>query len=256
MTSNWNGAYYAKNSEMQFLAAKEALKLVDFPPKAKILDIGCGDGRITKYIADQHPECTLMGVDRSSSMLATAKQYADSRLTFQLADAAALPFESQFDRIVSFNCLHWVPDIRSALKNIKRALVPGGRTLALIAPTQARYPIHRILNEVASREKWRSFFTTKAFTHYSFAEWAEHLEEAGLVPEQMQLIDASQNYPGKKAFADWIAGWIPFGTIPENQRAAYLDDMVEAYTAVIPCEKGGAVPMRLDELVMKAARIA
>lgn len=252
MSSIWNGRYYAGHSEMQFRVAVNALSFLDFPPHAKILDIGCGDGKITKYIADLAGG-PVVGVDRSPSMLETAKTLAGGRLSFQQADATALPFESQFDRIVSFNCLHWVPEITTALEQIHKALVPGGIACLVIAPTQSRYKIHDVLDQVVSQEKWRPYFgeKSKGFIRHSFAEWASSVEEAGLVPLQMQLIDGSMEYPDKAAFAAWIGGWVPFGTVPENKREEFLYDIVETYTALIPCESDGTVHFLLDELMIK-----
>ncbi len=240
---------------MQFKVAIDALKFIDFPPKSKILDIGCGDGRITKYIADHAPDSTLIGIDLTPSMLTVAQKHAGSRLSFQAADAAALPFDAEFDRIVSFNCLHWVPDILSALKGVNRALLPGGKALLLIAPTQARHPFHNTLEKVGAKDAWRPYFESpKILNHLSFATWAKLLEEAGLIPEQMQLVNGSIDYPDKAAFASWLAGWIPFGTIPEIKREAYLRDIVDTYTAIIPCEADGTLHFRLDELMMKALK--
>ncbi len=253
--TNWHGNYYADHSDMQYRMAIETLKYLNFPAKAKILDIGCGDGRVTKYISDLVPGSQVIGIDRSASMITKAQRHAHNRLSFIQADAVALPFESQFDFIVSFNCLHWVADIQTALTKINDALVPGGLACILIAPTQARYPIHHIIDSIAKQDPWSAYFgpAPSVFTLYTFAEWARLIEEAGMIPEQLQLVSGSLDYQNKTTFGNWLAGWIPFGTIPENRRSEFLQNIVDAYTAITPCEADGTVHFYLDELMILAS---
>lgn len=254
--SNWNGQYYASHSEMQFMMAAEALKQIDFPAEAKVLDIGSGNGRVTKYLADMMPDGHVIGLDRSPSMVATAQAYASDKISFIHGDAIAIPFKEQFDRVVSFNCLHWVTEIQTALQGIKDALVPGGQACLLIAPIQARYPLHHIIDSVAKYDRWSPYFggARSVFTLFTFAEWAKLIEDAGMIPERLQLIDGSLDYANEKVFGDWLAGWVPFGTIPEDLRNDYIQDVVKAYTAAIPCEADGTVHFYLDELIIVASK--
>jgi len=254
--SRWDGTYYAANSGMQQQFAQEVLKMFPISPNDAVLDIGCGNGVITKYISTLVPQGYVIGLDKSQSMLQTARGYQNDKLSFVLGDASCLPFTNKFQRIVSFNALHWIPDIRMAIHGIGQALVPGGRVLILIAPLQPRSPFHDVMNSTAFSEKWKSYFTTTApvYTRYSFAEWAHFIESEGLIPERIELIDTSLSYPNKKAFGAWFAGWIPFGTIPEDKKEAYVQDIVDAYEKIIPCEADGTTHFVFDELVIIASK--
>ncbi len=255
-SSCWDGKYYSNNSEWQFRIATNSLNYMQFPTNAKILDIGCGDGRVTQYLADLFPHSTILGLDSSQSMLTTAQTNAKPNLSFVLGDAVNLPFENQFDRIVAFNSLHWVLEIRVALQQVCKALVAGGQALILVAPIQVRHPIHRIIDAIAKNDRWRSYFSDSpsVFCFYTLAEWATLLEEARMIPENLQLIDASLDFLDKKNFGDFVAGWIPFGTIPEDKRRDYVYDVTEAYIAVTPCDLDGTVHYRMDELVIVASK--
>ena len=254
--TNWNGQYYSSHSEMQFLMAVETMKQIDFPPQAKILDVGSGNGRVTKQLATIAPECQIIGLDRSSSMLEKAKEYASDQVSFIQGDATEIPFKEQFDRVVSFNCLHWVKEIDTALQGIHDALVPGGKACILLAPVQARYPIHRIINSVAKQDRYHSHFgnVSNVFTLYTFAEWANLIEEADMIPEKVQLLDCRLDYPNAKAFGDWLAGWVPRGTMTDSLYGEYIDDVVNAYVAAIPCEADGTVHLYIDELIIVASK--
>jgi trans-aconitate methyltransferase len=255
-SSRWVGNYYTSNSEWQFQLAAKALSYMRIPPNARVLDIGCGDGRFTKHLSTLFQNAKILGIDPSPSMLATARTNVMPNLSFSQGNAMKLLFKDKFDRIVAFNSLHWVPDSLTALKQVCKALKPGGQALILVAPIQVRYPLHRIINKVARRKRWRVHFgkVPSIFSFHTLPQWAELIEQAGMIPESLRFIDASLDYPNKKAFADSLTGWVPFGTIPENKKSLYVQDIVRAYIDVIPCGPKGQVHYRLDELVIVTSK--
>src|SRR5271154_6395642 len=104
--------------------AEEALGLLDLKGNERVLDIGCGNGKNTSEIAARVAEGSVVGVDFSSNMVAFASsQYGESHpnLKFQVADARYLPFAAEFDLVVSFNALHWVPEQELALRSVHAA---------------------------------------------------------------------------------------------------------------------------------------
>ena len=127
----WDPADYAKHSQGQERWAKELLSLLALEPQESVLDIGCGDGRITAEIAGMVPAGYVIGVDLSREMVEHASEHypADKfpNLKFQQADAAALPFVSEFDVVYSSAALHWTRDHQSVLRGIARSLKAPGR---------------------------------------------------------------------------------------------------------------------------------
>jgi|GEM_PF-807173 len=251
-TSRWDGKYYAANSGMQQQFAIEALKLFPMSANDAVLDIGCGNGFITKYISTLVPQGYVIGLDKNPSMITSAKEYQNDKLSFVLGDAGALAFKNKFNCIVTFNAIHWVDDLRAAIRGINEALVPGGKVLILTSYVQPRHPFHDVMNSVAHSDKWKSYFGNEksVVTRYTFAEWSNFIESEGLIPERIQSIDTSLDYPSKKAFGAWFAGWIPFGTMADNQKDAYVQDIVDAYEKLIPCEADGTTHFLFDELII------
>ena len=86
-----NATHYRKNSKLQMGLAQELLSDLKFDPAAKVLDVGCGDGRITAEIAQQVLKGKVIGIDASSSMIDLGKAtYPASdykNLQFHLAKA-------------------------------------------------------------------------------------------------------------------------------------------------------------------------
>lgn len=91
----------------------------------RVLDLGCGDGRLTKRIADAG--ATVIGVDMSANLLAAAR---DLGLDVREMDGQALTFHSEFDAVFSNAALHWMRDAEAVVAGVRRALKPGGRFVA------------------------------------------------------------------------------------------------------------------------------
>ena len=94
--------------------AQEVLTLLDLKGSERILDVGCGDGKITAEIAARSPRSSVVGVDPSRDMIRFAQGHfgptTRPNLPFEIADARSLPFKEEFDLVVSFNALHWIPE--------------------------------------------------------------------------------------------------------------------------------------------------
>src|SRR5262245_55034245 len=127
--TEWDASEYARQSQLQAAMAAEVLALLELEGSERILDVGSGDGKITAQIAARVPRGAVIGVDPSHEMIAFASSHfvssnRQSNLQFEVADARSLPFRNQFDLIVSFNALHWVPNQDAALRSIRLAMKP------------------------------------------------------------------------------------------------------------------------------------
>lgn len=73
-----------------------------------ILDLGCGDGVLTKQLANLVPKGKVLGIDASKGMIETAKELERSNLSFAVQDINDIAFSNEFDLIFSNAALHWV----------------------------------------------------------------------------------------------------------------------------------------------------
>ena len=105
-TYSWNAQDYERNSQAQQKWGQEVITKLNLKGTENILDLGCGDGKITVEIAELVSHGSVIGVDNSSQMIALAyKKYSQNQypnLSFQVMDASAL-----YALILSFNLLHW-----------------------------------------------------------------------------------------------------------------------------------------------------
>jgi ubiquinone/menaquinone biosynthesis C-methylase UbiE len=122
------------------LVAREFLTWLAVPPATQWLDIGCGTGALSQTILDVASPSKVKGVDPSEEYIAFARdQVVDTRVSFIVGDAQALPFESeQFDAVVSGLVLNFVLDPYLAVNEMQREVRPGGIGAAYVWITLIR----------------------------------------------------------------------------------------------------------------------
>jgi SAM-dependent methyltransferase len=105
------------------------LEMLDVSPGNQVLDVGCGPGNYTRYLAEAAGDGLVVGADASRAMLAAGVRLCEgSNLAFVRADACALPFEDGlFDIVACTGTIHMIESPLAALKEMARMLAPGGR---------------------------------------------------------------------------------------------------------------------------------
>jgi ubiquinone/menaquinone biosynthesis C-methylase UbiE len=125
LKSSWLTARGAKKG---LDLAKKLLEMVELGTRTDFLEVGCGKGEVAKYIARNYMG-NVIATDIDAAQIAAAKEGSGNRsnLSFQTADAVALPFDDEsFDVVISFGVLHHIEDWQKALSEIKRVLKPDG----------------------------------------------------------------------------------------------------------------------------------
>jgi len=104
-------------------------------PGTRLLEIGCGVGAVLAVLGQEYPGIELSGVDIEQKQLEFARRHlerAGVQATLRQADALALPFEDEsFDHVWMMWFLEHVAHPPAALREARRALVPGGRITAI-----------------------------------------------------------------------------------------------------------------------------
>jgi len=125
MQQTWDVSQYAGNGRFVALLAESLVETLQPQAGERILDLGCGDGFLTRKLAESG--ATLVGVDASLQMVAAAKERGvDARCV----SGEALSFDQEFDAVFSNAALHWMTDQDAVLQGVYRALKPGGRFVA------------------------------------------------------------------------------------------------------------------------------
>lgn len=258
----WNPNDYHQNSSHQQKWAGEILIKMALKGDERILDLGCGDGRITTEVARQVPKGKVVGLDSSPEMIefAQKKYLVEKRpnLCFQLGNAQLLDIQEEFDWVVSFACLHWIIDHRPVLKGIRQSLRPGGRILLQFGGKGNAAPLVQTVTGVIARPRWADYFVGFTFPwgFYSPDEYRLWMAEIDLVPISLQLIPKNQTVEGRQGLADSLqATWLPYWQrIPADLQQQFFAEIVEDYVASHPIDADGLIHVPMARLQVEAMR--
>jgi trans-aconitate 2-methyltransferase len=238
--TEWNASEYARLSALQAAMAEEVLSLLDLGGVEQVLDVGCGNGKTTTEIAVRIPKGNVVGVDASSEMIAFATAHRDttlhSNLRFAVADARHLPFEEEFDLVVSFNALHWIPEQAQALQSIRSALKPNGRAQLRLVPKGERKSLEDVIEDTRLSPRWAGYFK-------SFHDPYLHLtpEQYGVLAEQNGFRVLRTHTEAKAWDFQSRSAFLAFGSVtfiewtqhlPEEKRFDFVKDVLDRYQHV------------------------
>jgi len=238
--TEWDAAAYAKMSGLQKAMAAQVLPLLDLRGDERVLDVGCGEGKITALIATRVPRGDVLGVDPSRDMIAFASSHFgnDTRanLRFAIADARTLGFTDAFDLIVSFNALHWVPDPDPALRSIRVALKSEVRAQLRMVTAGPRQSLESVVEDVRQTPRWREFFDgfSDPYLRLTPGQYVAAAERNGLRALRVRTHDETWDFESRSAFHAFCAVGLVAWTqrLPEIERPVFVDDVLDRYRTI------------------------
>jgi trans-aconitate 2-methyltransferase len=242
----WNPEDYERNSSAQEKWADAMISGLIFQGNEHILDIGCGDGKITSKIAARVLKGYVLGIDSSQDMIDFARKrfsyFQYPNLRFEPGDALCLDFDKEFDLVTSFACLHWIRDHLTVLRGVKRSLRPGGRMLFQCGGRGNAGELMTLIEDLIKESRWSSYFQGFKFPYHFYGPEGYHawLEQAGLEEVRVELIPKEMVQQGKTGLEGWIrTTWHPvIERIPDDLKEQLVSEIAERYLEHHPLKDG------------------
>jgi trans-aconitate 2-methyltransferase len=155
---SWDSSQYLRFANERTQPAIDLASRIELAAPSRIIDLGSGPGNSTAVVAHRWPDATIVGLDSSPAMLATARKDFP-QWTWVQGDIANWKAEAPFDLVFSNAALQWVPDHRREFPRLLQQVAVGG-ALAVQMPANFDAPPHRLMREVATSTNWRSHFPT------------------------------------------------------------------------------------------------
>lgn len=258
----WDAKDYAKNSQNQFQWAKELIPKLKLQGNETLLDIGCGDGKITAELAKCLPNGRAVGIDSSAQMIKLAQTNFPKEdypnLDFQVMDTRKLSFQEEFNLIFSNAALHWIIDQKPVLDGVKRILTPMGRLVVQMAGKGNAQDIISILSDLLTEDPWKQYFEGFAFPYgfFSAEEYRAFLFEAGLKPLRVELFPRDMKHADEEGLAGWIrTTWLPYTErLPVELRDLFVTEIVCRYLKNHPIGPDGVVHLGMMRLEVEACK--
>jgi ubiquinone/menaquinone biosynthesis C-methylase UbiE len=191
-----------------------ALELGRFNKEARVLEIGSNVGQNTTMLAERG--LSMVGIDISQKIVEVARKNAEAlnlKIDYFPADAENLSLfsDEEFDGVVSFSTLRYVPDLKKALREIFRVTKKGGAVVLdfpnrhcpwfILLKTKFGVDRHvcdhfysqRELIDLLSRVGFKNIESKKImFTHYTFpARFLPFYRIMDFIAERLPLIKRS-----------------------------------------------------------------
>ena len=252
----WNSETLARmyfhHSETQRQWAWESLSKLSFSGNEKILDFGCGDGKVSAEMARLVKHGTVLGIDVSEQMIHLAKTYFPSyafpNLTFKNSESVALADvhgNHDYDLVCAFTVFHLISNPLEVLKNLKTHLKPSGKLL-IVTPTGKNQALYQAANEIFPKYGLETPWNTKSpgneRSMRTLDGCSSFLKEAGYQIESIEIIDTDNPFYDIDDFIAWMMGtatatW----QIPQHLSQVFFTDLVHRMYELDPSivdEKG------------------
>jgi trans-aconitate 2-methyltransferase len=209
--TDWDATRYHRISEPQFDWGQRVIARLKPRGGERILDLGCGTGRLTQEILGSVDGGQVVGLDLSGSMLSVARASvapdALRAVSYVQASGAALPFRGVFDAVFSAATLHWIPDHDAAFASVFEALAPGGR---FVAQCGGEGNLQRLFQHAAHLMSSPAYQTHFRDWHdpWNFADprsTAVRLERAGFEDVETSLEEAPVDLGNADAYGEFIS---------------------------------------------------
>jgi trans-aconitate methyltransferase len=264
--ARWNPPEYAAHSAVQQSWARELIAKLNLRGDERILDIGCGDGKVTAELAQAVPRGGVLGIDASVEMIAFARKMFPSvtfsNLQFQVCDARELESglaAAPFDVVFSNAALHWVDDHEAILRGAASVLKRGGRLAVFCGGKGNAHDVFLALRPEMRIKRWRGFFRNMPMPYFchTSGDYEKWLPKFGFKINTLKLAPKDTAYADAAGFEAWLrTTWLPFvQRVPENLREEFITAVKQRYVAKHPPNEVGNISVRMVRLEIDAAKI-
>jgi SAM-dependent methyltransferase len=177
----WDARLYGEHGRFVGELGAPVVMLLAPRPGEDILDIGCGDGFLSRRIAEAGAR--VVGIDASPDMVAAARA---AGIDAHVADAQQLVYQAAFDAVFSNAALHWMPDLDAVFRGVHAALRPGGRLVAEMGGHGNIAAVATAIRAVLQRRDLP--VPAQPWTFPSVEDLRQRLEGAGFRVTQAELI--------------------------------------------------------------------
>lgn len=239
----WNATSYHQVSAPQTSWGHRVLARLALDGDERVIDAGCGSGRLTSALAERLPRGHVVALDRSWNMLTVARTNLrpvfGSRVSFVQAALPDLPMAGGADVVFSTATFHWIDDHVALFANIHRALAPGGRLHAQCGGGPNLAAAHALAEQVMHEAPFAPHFAdwTGVWQFASAEETAARLAAAGFVDIDANLEAAPTTLASAddyRAFVTTVIYHPHLAKLPDALHAPFIDAVTARAGATSP----------------------
>jgi trans-aconitate 2-methyltransferase len=230
----FDGDRYKAASRHQKEWGRQLIGELDLEGNECVLDLGSGDGTLTKELALRVHRGNVLGIDASEGMIAAAKKLEGGNLRFERRNIDEMDFNDEFDVIFSNAALHWVKDHRNLLERCGQALRKDGYLRFNFAGDGNCATLNSVIRRIMLEEQFRSHFTFFEWPWYmpSLVEYERMIKERAEFDEIRVWEENADRLFSQDELVRWIdqPSLVPFLKHIKDaaQSAAFRNAVVQA----------------------------
>jgi trans-aconitate 2-methyltransferase len=245
----WDASSYHRVAAPQTAWGQRVLNRLTLRGDERVIDAGCGTGRLTGDLMARLPTGRLIAIDRSWNMLITARTNLrptfGGRVSYVQVDLPHLPFRNWADLVFSTATFHWVADHDALFRGIFSVLRSGGRLFAQCGGGPNLAAAHALAEQVMHREPFARYFAdwSGLWEFATPARTAERLAAAGFAEIATSLEAAPTTLADDTSYREFVTTVIynpHLARLPEGRLRLQFIDEVTALAAL------GDPPYTLD----------
>jgi len=205
-------------------------------PGEHVLDIACGTGALTRLLAAAVGAAGhVVGLDLNPDMLAVARRLHVQQIDWREGSADALPFDDEsFDVVCCAFGLMFFPDRSAALREMRRALKPGGRLMVMVWGSIRKCPGQQAMQKSWARHFAADYSSLFALQHSlgDVSSVQSLVQDAGFTRVSVEAEMGEVHLP---AAEDLPRGYGAMAAIPsdETTRAAAINEVTAALASYV-----------------------
>lgn len=218
--------------------ARELIRRIVPESGERILDLACGTGAVGREVFASGVEPgVLIGADISEGMLDVARSKASEagiKVEYLQASADDLPFpDASFDVAFCQQALQFFPDRPAALRELKRVLVPGGRTVFCVSRKLELNPLLKA--QAATLDKYAGTDAGNAVRAICAFDDEQALRRlfqgAGMAEIEIESVTLTPSHPDGRAFARGAMGGMHTGDKMSRMSEDERNESIEYFMA-------------------------
>ncbi len=230
MTRDWDARTYDRVADPQTCWGQLVLDRLPLRGDERVLDAGCGTGRVTELLAARLPLGHVVALDGSPAMIAAARDRLagfGERIEYVVADLGRpLPLGEPVDAILSTATFHWIADHDALFANLAAVLRAGGRLVAQCGGAGNIASVMRVLATLGDGWLGPVHFASPM-------ETVRRLDAAGFVDIECWLLDEPTRFEPGEPFEAFLRT-VVLGAHVERLPAAERDAFVHAVAGRLP----------------------
>ena len=231
--TDWNAVAYDDLSDPMFEWGLAVLGTLELRGNERVLDAGCGSGRLTEELLRKLPAGEVVALDFSPKMLEQARLRLakfGERVEFVHASLQEFELAQKVDGIFSNAVFHWVPDHAAMFRSLHLSLKPGGWLVAQFGGVGNLMRTHRRAHEVAELTQFRE--------HLKEVEPGPHFEDPASTRERMEatgfqvrearlhtVVPSFERRERYEAFLETVVLRQPVAKLPKDLRREFLEEI-------------------------------